>query len=402
MPETGPVAIAHDYLTQKGGAERVVLALHRMWPDAPIYTTFYDPEGTFPEFKDATIVTSPLNRVGVLRKDPRRALPLLPFASSAMHLKEPLAVVSTSGWAHGFRYDGDTLVYCHTPARWVYLLEDYLGEGGQKSFKGRVARALRPGLRAWDRAAAKRRTKYLANSTVVRDRIREVYGLEVETVFPPHAVSTDGPQEPIPGAEGMAEEGFLLSVARLMPYKHVDAAIQAAERTGQNLVVIGKGPEEPRLRAMAGPNVVFGQDLTDAQLRWAYAHATALIAASHEDFGITPLEASAWGVPTVALHAGGYLDTIVDGVNGVFVAEPSVAAVSGGIERVLAREWDRAAMQAHAERFSEARFAERVRDLARSLWTTGARHLTAPASRISGGTPARGGHPHPGGYEKGA
>lgn len=364
MTTPGRIAIAHDYLTQKGGAERVVLALHRMFPDAPIYTTFYDPEGTFPEFKDARIVTSLLNRVSVLRKDPRRALPLLPFASSLMDVKEPVAVVSSSGWAHGFRYEGATLVYCHTPARWVYLLEDYLGEGGQKSLKGRVARALRPGLRAWDRAAQRRRTRYVANSTVVKRRIEEVYGVaDVDLVFPPHSVSTDGPREPIPGAEHLAEGGYLLSVARLMPYKHVDVAIRAAERTGQGLLVIGKGPEEARLRAMAGDGVVFAQDLTDAQLRWAYAHAAALIAASHEDFGITPLEASAWGVPTVALQAGGYLDTIVDGVNGVFVDAPTVEAVSEGVELVLARDWDRAAMQDHAERFSEAEFGRQIRAL---------------------------------------
>lgn len=357
----GRIAIAHDYLTQKGGAERVVLALHRMWPDAPIYTTFYDPEGTFPEFKDAHIITSPLNRVGLLRKDPRRALPLLPLASSLLHVKEPVAVVSTSGWAHGFRYDGATLVYCHTPARWVYLLDDYLGEGGRNSLKGRVARVLRPGLRRWDRAAVRRRSRYVANSTVVKDRIEDVYGLDgVDLVFPPHSVSTDGPQEPIPGAERLADDGFLLSVARLMPYKHVDVAIEAAARAGRPLVVIGKGPEEARLRAMAGEDVVFGQDLTDAQLRWAYAHATALIAASHEDFGITPLEASAWGVPTVALRAGGYLDTIVEGVNGVFVDAPTVEAVAEGVDRLLAYDWDRAAMQAHAERFSEKAFGKHI------------------------------------------
>ncbi|MFE8935601.1 glycosyltransferase [Micrococcus luteus] len=357
----GRIAIAHDYLTQKGGAERVVLALHRMWPDAPIYTTFYDPEGTFPEFKDAHIVTSPLNRVGLLRKDPRRALPLLPLASSLMHVKEPVAVVSTSGWAHGFRYDGATLVYCHTPARWVYLLEDYLGEGGRDSLKGRIARVLRPGLRMWDRAAVRRRTWYVANSTVVKERIEDVYGLDgVDLVFPPHSVSTEGPQEPIPGAERLAEGGFLLSVARLMPYKHVDVAIEAAARTGRPLVVIGKGPEEARLRAMAGEDVVFGQDLTDAQLRWAYAHATALIAASHEDFGITPLEASAWGVPTVALRAGGYLDTIVEGVNGVFVDAPTVDDVVAGVARLVARDWDGEAMQDHVASFSEDGFGRQI------------------------------------------
>ncbi|MFL0421069.1 glycosyltransferase [Micrococcus luteus] len=369
----GRIAIAHDYLTQKGGAERVVLALHRMWPDAPIYTTFYDPEGTFPEFKDARIITSPLNRVGLLRKDPRRALPLLPLASSLMHVKEPIAVVSTSGWAHGFRYDGATLVYCHTPARWVYLLDDYLGEGGRNSIKGRIARVLRPGLQMWDRAAVRRRSRYVANSTVVKERIEDVYGLEaVDLVFPPHSVSTEGPQEPIPGAEWLAEDGFLLSVARLMPYKHVDVAIEAAACAGRPLVVIGKGPEEARLRAMAGEDVVFGQDLTDAQLRWAYAHATALIAASHEDFGITPLEASAWGVPTVALHAGGYLDTIAEGVNGVFVDAPTVDDVTGGVKRLLATDWDVDAMRAHAARFSEEEFARRISALVAELELPGA------------------------------
>jgi len=368
MTHDGHIAIAHDYLTQKGGAERVVLALHRMWPEAPIYTTFYDPDGTFPEFQDARIITSPLNRVGVLRKDPRRALPLLPLASSLMRVKEPLAVVSTSGWAHGFRYAGDTLVYCHTPARWVYLLEDYLGDEGQKSLKGRVARALRPGLKAWDQAAQRQRTRYVANSTVVKQRIEEVYGIrDVDIVFPPHSVSTDGPQEPIPGAEQIAEEGYLLSVARLMPYKHVDVAIAAAERTGQNLLVVGKGPEEARLRAMAGPGVVFAQDLSEAQLRWAYANATALIAASHEDFGITPLEASAWGVPTVALRAGGYLDTIVEGVNGVFVETSSVDDVVAGISQVQTTVFDTASMKDYVAQFAEPHFRERVRGLLRQV-----------------------------------
>lgn len=357
------IAIAHDYLTQKGGAERVVLALHRMWPDAPIYTTFYDPQGTFPEFRDARIITSPLNRVGVLRRDPRRALPLLRLISSKMRVREPLAVVSSSGWAHGFGYEGETLVYCHTPARWVYLQEDYLGEEGLKTFKGRVARALGPGLRRWDRVAQRRRTRYVANSTVVRQRLQEIYGLEgVPLVFPPHSVHTDGREEPVPGAERLAQEGYLLSVARLMPYKHVDVAIRAAESTGQNLLVIGKGPEAERLRALAGENIVFAQDLSDAQLRWAYAHASALIAASHEDFGITPLEASAWGVPTVALRAGGYMDTIVEGMNGVFVDEPTVEAVAGGIARALAHPWDPARMRAHAARFSEGDFARRIHE----------------------------------------
>lgn len=334
----------------------MVLSLHRRWPDAPIYTTFYDPEGTFPEFKDANVITPSANRVGPLRSDPRRALPLLPFISSRIHVKEPVAVVSSSGWAHGFRYSGTTLVYCHTPARWVYLLDDYLGAERSHSLKALAARSLRPALKMWDRSAVRRRTQYLANSTVVRERIGATYGIDVPIVFPPHTVSAGSAPTPIPDAERLVPEGYVLSVARLMPYKHVDVAIEAVARAGKNLLIVGKGPEEERLRAMAGPSVVFAHDVSDAQLSWAYAHASALIAISHEDFGITPLEASGWGVPTVALRAGGYLDTIVEGLNGVFVDAPQVEAVAEGISRAAAREWDREAMRRHADQFSEARF----------------------------------------------
>lgn len=364
-----PLAIAHDYLTQRGGAERVVLSLHRRWPDAPIYTTFYDPEGTFPEFKDAHIITPSVNRVGLLRSDPRRALPLLPFISSRIQVKEPVAVVSSSGWAHGFRYSGSTLVYCHTPARWVYLLEDYLGVAGARSVKGFAARALRPMLKKWDRRAMSRRSQIVANSTVVQERIRRVYGAEVPTVFPPHTAALAAETEPIPQAEGIATEGFLLSVARLMPYKNVGVAVQAAQLAGKNLLIIGKGPDEERLRALAkSSGVVFAKDVSDAQLAWAYAHADALIAVSYEDFGITPLEASARGVPTIALRAGGYLDTIRDGVNGLFIEEPSVDALVEGIDRLEATTWDEDAMRCHAEHFSESRFVREVGEFVETLF----------------------------------
>ncbi|MGJ5590543.1 glycosyltransferase [Micrococcus lylae] len=355
------VVIAHDYLTQRGGAERVVLALHRMYPDAPIYTTLYDPEGTFPEFRDAQIVTSQLNRVGALRRDHRRALPLLPLASAVLRAPGVVAVISSSGWAHGFRFDGPSLVYCHTPARWVYLTEEYLGGPWWRSPKGLVVTAMKPFLKVWDRAAQRRRTRYVGNSTMVRERIRQVYGMDdVGLIFPPHSVDTAGALEPIPAAAPWAEGGYLLVVSRLMPYKNVDVAIRAAQATGQRLLVVGRGPEKERLHQIAGEETVFAQDLSDAQLRWAYAHAKALLAISFEDFGITPLEASAWGIPTVAVQDGGYLDSIDEGVNGLYVTGPEVDAVADGITRALAAAWDPEAMKAHAEGFSEARFAEQI------------------------------------------
>lgn len=361
-----PLAIAHDYLTQRGGAGRVVLALHRLYPEAPIHTLFYEPEATFPEFRDATIITSPLNRIGPLRRDPRKALPLLPWAASQLRVDADRAVVSTSGWAHGFRFTGRTVVYCHTPARWVHLLQDYVGGPWWSSAKGIAARALRPMLEPWDQRAQSRHEVYVANSSEVQGRIARVYGRDdVKLVFPPHSVEAgEAELEPIRDAALFAQRGrFILCVARLLPYKNVDAVIRAAEALDVPLLVIGRGPEQQRLRALAGDGVVFAQDVSDAQLRWAYAHADALVAASYEDFGITPLEASAWGVPTVALRGGGYLDTIREGVNGTFVDEADPEALAVGIRRALQRDWDPAAMREHAAMFSERRFMSRIRHL---------------------------------------
>ena len=122
-----PIAIAHDYLTQRGGAERVVLALHKAFPEAPIYTTLYDPEGTYPEFKDCTVITSPLNKISIFRRDHRLALPLLPYFSNKLRVDAEKVVVSTTGWAHGFDMPSRALVYCHSPARWIYLTDQYMG-----------------------------------------------------------------------------------------------------------------------------------------------------------------------------------------------------------------------------------------------------------------------------------
>lgn len=364
-PPVADMVIAHDYLTQRGGAERVVLALHRMYPDAPIYTTLYHPEGTFPEFADATIITSPLNKIGVLRRHHRLALPLLPLAAWTMRVPTKMAIVSTSGWAHGFRFTGRTVVYCHTPARWIYLMEEYVGQPWWKNPRGVMAALLRPFLRFWDHRAMDRRDFCLGNSTVVQERIRQVYRRQdVGLVHPPHDVDIHGAMQPIPGVEHWGDgNGYFLVVSRLLPYKNVDAVIMAAQAAGQRLLVVGRGPHEMHLRSLVQRDVIFVKDLPEPQLRWAYSHATALVAVSYEDFGITPLEASAWGKPTIALQAGGYLDTIVDGVNGVFADSAAPHDIARAMQETLERKWDVDKLQAHARRFSEQRFAHEIHRL---------------------------------------
>ena len=230
---------------------------------------------------------------------------------------------------------------------------------------------LTPSLTRWDQRAARTADQYLANSSVVRERIQRVYGVDAPTLFPPFSPAVaEGEQEPIGELEGWAgadgtEGGHYLVVSRLQPYKHVDAVIEAfADMPGRQLLVIGRGPEKQRLLEMAPANVRLVEGLSDAQMRWAYAHATALIAASHEDFGLTPLEAGAHGVPTVALRAGGYLDTVQDGINGEFFDSPEASTIRHAIERFSrASQLDAHAIRARAEQFSEERFHAELRTI---------------------------------------
>lgn len=364
LPESNrvpDVAIAHDYLTQRGGAERVVLAMHRAFPEATIYTTLYDPDGTYPEFRQANIVVSPINRVGPFRRDHRLALPALPFAASRLNVPGDVVLVSSTGWAHGFKMNGSVLVYCHSPARWLYLSEQYLGGPFWRSLRGWALFALKPYLLWWDRRAAGRADRYISNSTVVHKRIQKAYGIESDILHPPHSVDVSGEHQEVPDLlEFIGRGGHFLLVSRLLPYKNVGQAIDAFRGLGQRLVIVGAGPLGHRLVATLPPNVRMVSNLTDAQMRWLYASCSAVIAPSHEDFGITPLEAGAWGKPTIALRAGGYLDTIVEGVTGAFIQEPTAMAIREALMRFRAQDWESDKIRSHVSNFSESKFRERL------------------------------------------
>jgi glycosyltransferase involved in cell wall biosynthesis len=351
------VAIAHDYLTQRGGAERVVLAMLRAFPEAEVHTLLYDPDGTFPDFRDVHVVTSPLNRLGPLRRDHRLALPLLAPAASRLRVDADVTLVSTSGWAHGFDIRGRSLVYCYNPARWLYQADDYLGDGGARSAKALALRLLAPGLRRWDQRAARSRDRYLAISTAVRDRIRATYGIEADVLFPPTTVLPSGAQQPV----GPFGEGFYLLVSRLLPYKNVDKAIDAfRDLPDQRLLVIGRGPEEERLRRGLPANVAILSGVTDDELRWAYAHCVALVAPSLEDYGLTPLEAGAFGKPTLALRDGGYLDTVAEQVTGLFFDRPEAGDIARSVLANRAARWDAEAIVRHGGRFDEETFRDAI------------------------------------------
>lgn len=336
-----------------------MITLTRAFPGAPLHTSLYQPLTTFPEFAAVDVHPLPLNRLSPLRDRHRLALPLLAPAFSRLHLEHEVVICSSSGWAQGAHVVGRKIVYCHTPARWLYQPERYLR--GRGFALRATARALRPALERWDRRAARSADLYLANSTVVADRIRGIYGLEAEVLPPPPAVVDAGQGEPIEELD----PGFVLCVSRLLPYKNLDAVVRAfAQLSDERLVLVGSGPEESVLRDLAGSNVRLVGTVSDEQLRWLYRESSALVAASYEDFGLTPLEAAGFGRPSAVLRWGGFLDTVEEGVTGLFFDSPIPDAVADGVRQLRRQRWDANAIQVHAKRFSEERFIERIRAIA--------------------------------------
>jgi glycosyltransferase involved in cell wall biosynthesis len=351
-----PVALVHDYLTQQGGAERVVLSLAAAFPGAPLYTSLYDADGTFPEFGDLDVRTLALDRVVLLRRHHRLALPVLAPAFSRLRVDAAVTVCSSSGWAHGATVTGRKVVYCHTPARWLYQSDRYLA--GASGWSARALSLVTPPLRRWDRRAADSADRYVVNSTAVRRRVSDLYGVDADVIPPAVEVDLDGEAEPVDGVE----PGFVLCVSRLLAYKNVEAVVDAFRSLpALRLVVVGTGPLHSHMVSIAPPNVTVLGRVGEAGLRWLYANSVGLVAASYEDFGLTPLEAASFGKPTAALRWGGFLDTTVEEVTGVFFDEPDPVSIAEGIHRLLGRTWDADALSSHARQFSTGRFIERIR-----------------------------------------
>lgn len=357
-PGPGPAALAHDYLTQRGGAERVVLSMLRAFPSAPLYTSLYHPEGTFPQFGAADVRVSRLNLVPALRRDHRLALPFLAPTWSRLSVDAPVIVCSSTGWAHGARASGRKIVYCHNPARWLYQRDQYLGHHAGIVSRTAIS-ALAAPLHGWDRRSARSADRYLVNSTVVRDRVWQAYGIEAEVLHPPPAYTAGHARDPV-----AVEPGYWLMVTRLLPYKNIDRAIAAfSELPGERLVVVGRGPDRERLAAMAGPNVALLGGVGDDQLAWLYANSAGLIAAAYEDFGLAPVESNVFGRPVVALRWGGHLDTVIDGLNGVYFDEPEPAAIATAVRRAARDTWSAREIEAQAANFAEASFVARLREV---------------------------------------
>lgn len=368
------VAITADWMSNVGGGGRVLTQLHSMFPDAPVYTTISDAATLPPEMRKWDIRTSFLQKVPFARRHYQAFLPLMPLAFEQFDLREYDLVISTSSaCAKGVitRPDAVHICYCYTPCRYIWdLYHDYTRGKRSRALVAPVAHW----LRIWDRLSADRVDHFVALSREVAGRIRRHYRRESEVIYPPVDVDRIRPN-------GKAPEDFYLVVSRLVEYKRIDLAVQAATRLGRRLVVVGEGPMRSRLEAMAGPTVEFRGHLADEEVADLLARTRGFLFPGLEDFGIAPVEAQAAGRPVVAFARGGAAETVLHGTTGVLFHEQTVEGVMEGMRALDRLRIDPASCRRNAERFRASIFREQL--------------LEAVMARMETSEPASAGVPRP-------
>jgi glycosyltransferase involved in cell wall biosynthesis len=353
------IAIVHDDLTQRGGAERVVEAMHEIWPEAPVFTSVYDPKGTFASFAKMDVRTSFMQKIPLASQARynKLFLPLYPLAFETLDLRGYDVVVSSSTrFAHGILTTPETchLCYCHSPSRFAWRYHEYITEGDFGRLSKIILQPLIHRIRLWDYIAAQRIECYIANSFNISRRIRKVYGRDSDVVYPPVDIARFK-------VESKPKGDYLLIVSRLLSYKKIDIAIEACNRLKIPLKIVGLGPDMGRLKAMAGPTIELLGRLPDGgQLAELYSNCRAFLFPGEEDFGIAPVEAMASGRPVIAYRAGGAIETVVEGQTGLFFDEPTPEALCDAITRLEKLSLDPAQICAHAETFSKEAFQRRL------------------------------------------
>ena len=353
------VALVHDWLTGMRGGEKVLDAVCELFPAAPLYTLVRVPGTVSARIEARPIRTSFVQRLPNPGRFYRHYLPLYPLAVELFDFSGYDLVISSSHCAvKAVKVPRSSVhvCYCHSPMRYAWdQFDNYFGPAQVGEVASRLMRPIMGLLARWDRATAGRVDRFLANSQYVAGRIGRYYNRRSTIVYPP--VDTDY-YSPAPRS---SSRGFLI-VSALVPYKRLDLAIEACRRLSAPLTVVGTGPEDARLRAMAGPDVRFLGWQSDEQVRELYRSSAATLLPGTEDFGIVPVESQACGTPVVALDDGGARETVVDGETGVLVAEPTVDAFAEGLSRALRTAFDPAAARRNALRFSRQQFMTSFRE----------------------------------------
>jgi glycosyltransferase involved in cell wall biosynthesis len=305
-------ALVHDFLVSLRGADRVFLTMCQLWPEADVFTTVYDEDGTEGRFADRRIHTSFLQRMRPNAGNFRLMLPFYPAAIQALDLSDyDLVVSSSSAWAHAVRCDERAVhvCYCHNPFRYIWNEREATLRGLRDPVTRAVLRALFDRWRRWDRAAAQRVDRYVTTSQLTVARVKAYLGRDATIVHPPVDTHRFRP--------GRVGDHYVV-LSELVFHKRIEVAVRAFNLLGLPLIVVGGGPEARRLERLAGPTVRLAGRLGDLEVANLLRSCRALIVTAIEEFGIAAVEAQAAGRPVIARRGGGALETIRDGKTGCF------------------------------------------------------------------------------------
>ena len=373
------VAIVHYWLVGMRGGEKVVEELCDIFPQADVFTHVYKPSAISKRITSHEIKTTFINQLPFAQSQYQYYLPLMPLALEQINLDDyDLVISSESGPAKGVitRPDALHICYCHSPMRYVW--------SAYHEYRGRtdgVTRLLMPHImhrmRMWDHAAADRVDHFIANSHNVAERIWKYYRRQSTVIYPP--VSFDA------AVPSPSREDFYLFVSQLVPYKNADVAVEAFNRMGKRLLVIGQGEEYARLKRCAGPTVELLGHQSDEMLKSYYARCRALVFVANEDFGMVPVEAMKAGTPVLAYRGGGALETVVDGETGLFMNDQTPDSLIDAVERFEAAEhrFDSARIIRWAQQFSANAFKQRMTDVTNSWLDDRLRRRAAPQRQVA-------------------
>lgn len=361
------IAIVHEWFTSMRGGEKCVEALCELFPDATLYALLHVKGSVSPIIERMPMHTSFVQHLPFAATRYRYYLPLFPTAVRQFDLSDFDIVISSNHCAaKGVRTAPHTLhiCYCYTPMRYIWTqYEDYFGAGRSGVLTRWGMRAVVGYLRRWDLRTAKNPRHFIAISENIRERIRTIYNRESDVIYPPVETAA------LSVVRG--HEDFDLIVSALVPYKRVDLAVEAYNRMGKRLVVIGDGPDFFRLRQMAGPTVLIAGWRPDDDVRDHFRRCRAVIFPGEEDFGIVPVEAIACGKPVVAYARGGALETVLEGPalrTGVLFQEQTVESLSAAVRKLDGESFDAVAMHAFALGFDREIFKRKMKEYILRRW----------------------------------
>jgi len=364
------VALVHDFLTEYGGAERVLEVLHEIWPEAPVFTAFYDPESLGPnkdKFKNWDIRVSWAKNLPFFRRllSPYRIFGPLIFESFDFKNYD-LVISSTNVYFAKSIISGPKTIhicYCHTPPRYLYGYPT--AREWKKHLIGRIlGETANHFLRIWDYWGAQRVDYFVANSKNTKDRIKKFYRRDSEVIYPPVDIN----RFKVKGERFKKDGNYYLCVSRLARAKRIDLAVQAANRLGFKLKVIGEGREMKNLEKIAGKTIEFLGEIPDKKLIEAYRNCQAVIfPAEEEDFGMVPIEAMAAGKPVIALRQGGVEESIIEGETGLFFEEPTTESLIAALKKFHPKNFKSQDCVQQAKKFSKEEFKKAFRRLAKRM-----------------------------------